>query len=175
MHVAPNLKERVLIVHGLSKNHALTGWRVGFGAGPKPLIDAMETIQGVSTSGANSVAQAAAVAALTGSNDFVERGTHLFVARRNRICEKLARIPGLSFFKPQGAFYVFPRIDNFFNKTIRSSQQMCEHLLSSVHLAAVPGDAFGSDAHIRLSFACSEQDIDRGVERLHQGLLALRG
>jgi aspartate aminotransferase len=173
-HVAPDLADRMLIATGVSKAYAMTGWRVGVGIGPVELIKAMTRIQGASTSGANTVALAAALEAITGPQDAVTRMTAAFEARRDRMVDALREIPDLTVPTPGGAFYVFPRVDAYYSGKIADSQAMCEHLLESVHLAAVPGGAFGSDAYIRLSFACSDEDIDEGVRRLRTGLEALR-
>jgi aspartate aminotransferase len=173
-HVAPDLADRMLIASGVSKSYAMTGWRIGYGVGPKELISGMARVQGASTSGACSIAQAAAVEALVGDQRFVNDMREIFKKRRDRIIAALSTIPKLSVWKPGGAFYVFPKVSAFFGGEIRSSQALCEYLLDKVHLAAVPGDAFGSDSHIRLSFACSDAQIDEGVRRLRDGLSALQ-
>ncbi len=174
-HVAPDLQERTLIASGVSKTYAMTGWRIGYALGPKELIAGMSRLQGASTSGASSIAQAAAVEALLGDQRFVEEMRQTFHRRRDRMLAGLAKIDGLTCVKPGGAFYVFPRIKSYLGGKVKTSQALCEHLLDTVHLAAVPGDAFGSDDHIRLSFACSDAQIDEGVKRLRDGLSALRG
>ncbi len=173
-HVAPDLADRTLIATGVSKAYAMTGWRVGVGIGPVELIKAMSRIQGASTSGPNTVALAAALEAITGPQDAVATMTAAFQSRRERIVTGLRNIPDLAVPMPGGAFYVFPKVDAYYGGKVADSQAMCEHLLESVHLAAVPGGAFGSDAYIRLSFACSDEEIDEGVRRLRTGLEALR-
>lgn len=172
--VAPDLANRTLISTGVSKTYAMTGWRVGFGIGPAELISTMSDLQGACTSGACSIAQAAAVEAITGPQVEVERMRTTFKARRDRIVAGLRQIPDVEVFTPRGAFYVFPRIGKYLGGKVASTDALCEHLLDKAHIALVPGSAFGSDAHIRLSFACSDQDIDEGVKRLRKGLELLR-
>jgi aspartate aminotransferase len=173
-HLAPDLADRILVATGVSKAYAMTGWRVGVGLGPVDLVKAMTRIQGASTSGANTVALAAALEAITGPQDAVAKMTAAFKLRRERIVSGLRAIPDLVVPNPDGAFYVFPKVNAYYGGKVADSQAMCEHLLESVHLATVPGGAFGSDEHIRLSFACSDEDIDEGVRRLRTGLEALR-
>ncbi|MEE8409978.1 MAG: pyridoxal phosphate-dependent aminotransferase [Myxococcota bacterium] len=172
--VAPDLANRTLIVTGVSKTYAMTGWRIGFGTGPIDLIKAMSRLQGASTSGANTMAQAAAVEALTGDQSAVRRMTAIFKERRDRIVIGLRDIPDVDVFAPRGAFYVFPRVAAYYGDRIQGSSALCEHLLESVHVAAVPGVAFGADDYVRLSFACSEKEIDEGLRRIRSGLEALR-
>lgn len=172
--VAPDLADRTLIVTGVSKTYAMTGWRIGFGTGPVELIKAMSRLQGASTSGATTMAQAAAVEALTGDQSAVKRMTDTFKQRRDRIVEGLRTIPDIEVFSPGGAFYVFPNVSAYYGDRIEGSSALCEHLLESVHVASVPGAAFGADDFIRLSFACSDKDIDEGLRRIRSGLEALR-
>ncbi len=170
-HVAPQLRDRMLIVLGVSKTYAMTGWRIGFGIGPAQLIEAMNNLQGASTSGACSIAQAAAVAALQGPQEEVARMRRIFAGRRDKLVQGLRKIPGLQCTSPAGAFYVFARVDKFYSAERPDSTTLCESLLRDVHLALVPGAAFGSDAHVRLSFACSDAVLSGAVERLRRGLL----
>ncbi len=172
--VAPDLAPRTLIATGVSKTYAMTGWRIGFGIGPSELIAAMNALQGASTSGACSIAQAAATEALVGPQDAVRTMREVFKGRRDRMVKALGTIEGLSLLPPRGAFYVFPRIDAFLHGSIKTSSALCEHLLEHAQLALVPGEAFGSPSHIRMSFACSEAQIDEGVARLSKGLAQLR-
>jgi len=174
-HVAPDLLPRTLIAGGVSKTYAMTGWRIGYGIGPKELIGAMGRIQGSCTSGASSIAQAAATEALNGPQDAVEHMRGVFKERRDRIVDGLRAIDGIQITEPGGTFYVFPRVDAFYGGSVTNSTEFCEHLLNSTHLAAVPGGAFGADAYIRLSFACGEADIDEGLRRLADGIKALAG
>ncbi len=174
-HVAPDLAERTLIVNAVSKTYAMTGWRVGWGVGPEALIKAITRVQGASTSGASSIAQAAATEALSGDQSAAVAMREVFKKRRDRMVSNLRQIPDVTVSPPGGAFYVFPRVSAYYGGQVRSSQALCEHLLDSVHVAAVPGEAFGADEHIRLSFACSEETIDEGVRRIGAALKALRG
>ena len=169
-HVAADLAPRTLIATGVSKTYAMTGWRIGYGIGPIELISAMSDLQGACTSGASSIAQAAATEAVQGDQSAVLKMRDVFKTRRDRIVAGLRQIPKLEVFAPHGAFYVFPRIDKYLGGKMASSNALCEHLLEKSHLALVPGSAFGSDHHIRMSFACSEKDIDEGVRRLRTGL-----
>lgn len=173
LHAAPDLADRTLIIQGVSKTYSMTGWRIGYGIGPKDLIGAMSRIQGASTSGACSIAQSAAVEALSGPQDEVLRMRDVFHARRDRMVEGLRGIEGVDVATPGGAFYVFPDVSAFFGNKIKNSFEMAEYLLDTQHIATVPGGAFGTDACLRLSFACSEETIDQGLERLRKGLLEL--
>lgn len=171
--VAPDLAPRTLIATGVSKTYAMTGWRIGYGIGPVELISAMSDLQGACTSGASSIAQAAATEAVAGDQTAVTQMCKVFKARRDRIVAGLRQIPKVEIFAPHGAFYVFPRIDKYLGGKVASSNALCEHLLEKSHLALVPGSAFGSDQHIRMSFACSEKDIDEALRRLRAGLESL--
>src|SRR5262249_22633619 len=155
-----------LIASGVSKSYAMTGWRIGYGVGPKELIAAMNRLQGASTSGACSIAQAAALEAITGDQTPVTAMRDVFKQRRDRIVTALRGIRHLDVLSPGGAFYVFPRVAGYFGGEVRGSQALAELLLDKAHVATVAGDAFGSDHHVRLSFACSEAAIDEGVRRL---------
>ena len=168
--IAPDLADRTLIVNGVSKAYAMTGWRIGFGIGPETLISAMSRVQGASTSGACTISQAAATAALTGDQSCVSEMVNVFRQRRDRMLAGLRSIPGISVGTPGGAFYAFPQVDHYFGGDINSSTALCEYLLETAHLATVPGSAFNVDTHIRLSFACSEADIDEGIRRLRTAL-----
>ncbi|MEL6544263.1 MAG: pyridoxal phosphate-dependent aminotransferase [Myxococcota bacterium] len=170
VHAAPELAERTLIIQGVSKTYSMTGWRIGYGIGPTDLIAAMSRIQGASTSGACSIAQAAAQEALTGPQDEVHRMRGVFQARRDRLVSGLRSIPGVKVPTPGGAFYAFPDMSAFYGDRVKNSFELAEYLLDNQHIATVPGGAFGTDACIRMSFACSEETIDEGLERLRKGL-----
>jgi aspartate aminotransferase len=172
--VAPDLHDRTLIATGVSKTYAMTGWRIGIGIGPEALVNAMSDLQGACTSSPCSIAQAAAVEALTGDQTPVEAMRAVFKGRRDRIVAGLRAIPGLEVFAPKGAFYVFPRVTRVLGGKAKDTAALCEHLLEHAHLALVPGSAFGSGHHIRLSFACSDADIDEALARLKAGLASLR-
>lgn len=173
LHVAPELSDRTLIVQGVSKTYSMTGWRIGFGIGPIELISAMSRIQGASTSGACSIAQAAAVEALEGPQDEVRQMRDVFLQRRDRMVAGLRGIEGVKVPTPGGAFYAFPDVSSFYGGRVKNSFELAEYLLDNQHIATVPGGAFGTDACIRLSFACGDETIDEGLDRLRKGLESL--
>ncbi|MEF9475875.1 MAG: pyridoxal phosphate-dependent aminotransferase [Candidatus Mariimomonas ferrooxydans] len=174
-----DVKQRTITVNGLSKSHAMTGWRIGFTAGPKELINAMTKIQGQSTSNPTSIAQKAAVEALSGSQDSVSEMVSEFDKRRLYIIERLKKIKGITCVRPLGAFYVFPNVSSFYgrhfnNKQVNSSFDLSSLLLEEVNVAAVPGGAFGDDRHIRLSYATSMDNIKKGLDRIENVLLNIK-
>lgn len=173
-HLAEDLSDRVLIASAVSKTYAMTGWRVGYGIGPKELIAAMSRLQGASTSGACSIAQAAATEALRGDQTAIGEMRAIFRQRRDRLLTGLREIPGVEVATPGGAFYAFVNIDHYLGGKVANTTDLCKHLLEATGLAAVPGVAFGSERHIRLSFACGEPEIDEGVRRLRTGLGELK-
>jgi len=164
------IKKRTIVVNGLSKSHAMTGWRVGFTAGPKEIIKAMTTIQSQSTSNPNSIAQKAAIEALTGPQDSVQTMRSEFDRRRRFLISELNAIPDVSCITPTGAFYAFPNISGLFGKMdgkpVFSSSDLALFLLEDANVALVPGDAFGDDNYIRLSYATSMENLRKGVERI---------
>lgn len=172
-HVAPDLADRLLIATGVSKTFAMTGWRIGFGIGPEPLIAAMTDLQGAATSGACSIAQAAALAAITGDQAPILAMREVFKKRRDVLIDALKKVPMLDVYSPAGAFYAFVGISQLKPKLVASSDALCEHLLEKVNLALVPGSAFGDDDFIRLSFACSEDILLDAVDRLARGIKLL--
>ena len=160
-------KEHVIILGSLSKTYAMTGWRAGFALGPKQVIGAMSKLQSQSTSNAASMVQRASIAALTGSQECVAEMRADYIQLRDRILEGFKTIPGLTCTVPEGAFYVYPNVSAFIGKGgIQSTTDLAAKLLSQAHVVVVPGDAFGTDAHIRLSYAVSADVIDKGIERL---------
>jgi aspartate aminotransferase len=172
------IRDRTLVVNGLSKSHAMTGWRIGYAAGPKPIIKAMADIQSQSTSNPNSIAQKAAVEALLGPQDSVSVMRAEFDVRRRFLVGALNEIPGLRCRTPNGAFYAFPNCSAVFgkkagDKTIASSSDLAIHLLEEAKVALVPGSAFGDDAYLRLSYATSMANIKKGVERIREALFGL--
>ncbi len=177
--VAPDLAERTLIVNGVSKAHAMTGWRLGWGIGPVPLIKAMLAVQGQSTSGASSISQAAALAALTGPQDHLLSRNAAFRDRRDFVVETINAMPGLSCLTPQGAFYVFPSCHDVIGRrrpdgqAIESDADLCDYLLQEALVALVPGRAFGLPGHFRLSYAYSSEDLTEGLARIAHALAAL--
>lgn len=177
--LSDDIKQRTIVVNGLSKSHAMTGWRIGFSAGPEKIIEAMTKIQSQSTSNPTSIAQKAAVEALTGPQDFTSEMVSEFDRRRVYIIERLNKIKGISCAMPLGAFYAFPNISSYFgkyakNKLINSSFDISSHLLDEAKVAVVPGGAFGDDRYIRLSYANSLDNIQKGLDRIENTLLNLR-
>ncbi len=177
--VSPQVKASTVVLNGVSKAYAMTGWRIGYAAGPASLIKAMAKIQGQSTSNPASISQWAAVEALNGPQDEVKRMVEEFAKRRSLMVELLNDIDKVSALMPEGAFYAFPNLSAYYGlsfegRVINGSGDMADYLLDSKELAVVPGAAFGSDAHLRLSYACSEDVIKEGVKRLAAALAALR-
>ena len=148
----------------------MTGWRIGYLIGKKDVIKAATRVQSQSTSNPNSIAQKAALAALTGPQDFVRGLVEVFKKRRDLLMENLAKIPGVSCFRPQGTFYAFPRFSSYFNKKIKDSLKFTEYLLEEAKVAVVPGIAFGSDGFVRLSLANSLDTIEEGLFRIKKAL-----
>ncbi|HCC69067.1 MAG TPA: aspartate aminotransferase [Nitrospiraceae bacterium] len=173
--LSPELKKRTIVVNGLSKSYAMTGWRIGYCAGPKEIIKAMTSIQSQSTSNPTSIAQKAAVEALRGPQDFIPKIVEEFDRRRRYMVERFNKIPDVSCLTPVGAFYTFPNVSSFYGKnfkgkTISSSSDLTSYLLEEAKVAVVPGSAFGSDNHIRLSYATSMENIKKGLDRIEEAL-----
>ncbi len=169
--VAPELKERLLIVDGVSKTYAMTGWRIGWTIGNAEVIAAINKLQGQSTTNPAAVAQAAARAALEGSQEPVAEMRAAFEKRRDRIVAGLNEIEGISCRKPEGAFYAFPSVQGLLGKSdgdrkVTTDLELCDYLLDSVGMAVVPGTAFGSPGHVRISYAASTDQIEDGLKRL---------
>jgi aspartate aminotransferase len=169
--LGPEIKARTLVVNTCSKAYAMTGWRLGFAAGPRDLVQAMSDFQGQCTSNPTSIAQWAAVEALTGPQDEVAKMAGEFDRRRRVIIEGLNRIPGLRCPMPQGAFYAFPDVSGLFDRRwndrpLRGSADVTAFLLEAARVAVVPGADFGSDRHIRLSYACGLEQIREGLARI---------
>jgi len=170
---------RTILVNSLSKAYAMTGWRVGYTAGPKDVIKAMDAIQSQETSNPTSIAQRAAVVALTGPQEPTYRMREEFDRRRRYIVDRLNGIPGISCLSPQGAFYVFPNVSGTFGKhhlgtTIRTSTEFAAYLLDAARIAVVPGVEFGSDDHIRISYATSMANIEKGMDRMAAAIAQLQ-
>jgi len=162
-------KETVLVAGSLSKTYAMTGWRIGFGLVPAPLAGAMLKLQSHSTSNPTSIAQKAAVEALRGPQDSVGAMLAEYRRRRDFVIKRLRDIPGVTCAEPRGAFYAYPNVGIALRqKGIQTAQQFCERLLAEAHVAAVPGEAFGTSRHIRISYAASMNDLQRGLDRIHQ-------
>ena len=163
------------VVNGVSKAYSMTGWRIGYTAGPKDAISAMSRIQSHSTSNPTSIAQKAALMAISGSQEAVKNMCTAFEKRRDLICERFDDIDGVTYVKPQGAFYIFPDFSDHYNRTIdgfkiNGSQDLANFLLDSAKVGVVPGDGFGADKNMRLSFATSETEINRGLDRIKEAL-----
>lgn len=172
------LKERVIIVNGLSKGYAMTGWRLGYIAAHPAIAKACEKIQGQTTSGANAVTQRAAIAALTGDSKPSAMMVEEFAKRRKRVMELLNGIPGIACSEPEGAFYVFPDVKRYFGKsdgeeTIANADDLCMYLLNKAHVSTVTGKAFGEPDCIRISFANSMANIEKGFGRIKEALAKL--
>ncbi|MGI4828291.1 MAG: pyridoxal phosphate-dependent aminotransferase [Janthinobacterium lividum] len=160
-------KEHMIILGSLSKTYAMTGWRAGFALGPKPVIAAMSKLQSQSTSNTASMVQQASVAALTASQACVADMCVEYQKLRDRILAGFQTIPGLTCTTPEGAFYVYPNVKNFLGKGgIENVTQLASKLLTEAHVVTVPGEAFGTNEHIRLSYAVSAEVVDKGIERL---------
>lgn len=168
-----NIKSRVILINGVSKTYAMTGWRIGYAAGPKEVIVGMNKLQGQCTSNANSIAQKASVEALVGNQESIKYMRNEFGKRRKYIVKELNSINGFSCDLPKGAFYVFPNIKKLLNAgivfndmVIKDSLQLADYILNKVEVAVVPGSAFESEGYLRLSYATSMQDIEEGMKRL---------
>ncbi|MGD0647686.1 MAG: pyridoxal phosphate-dependent aminotransferase [Acidobacteriaceae bacterium] len=160
-------KDHVIVLGSLSKTYAMTGWRAGFALGPKQIISAMSKLQSQSTSNTASMVQRASIAALTGSQECVSEMRADYIKLRDRVLQGFKSIPGLTCTVPQGAFYVYPNISAFIGKGgIKSASDLAARLLSEAHVVVVPGEAFGTENHIRLSYAVSGDVIDKGVQRM---------
>ena len=174
----PGLADRTLTVNGVSKSYAMTGWRVGYGAGPQNLIDLMIKVQTQETTNTCSISQYAALEALTGPQDCVESMRRAYVKRRNQIVSRLNRMPGVSCNMPLGAFYVFPDISEYIGRSsscgrIDSDVALCNFLLEKARVACVPGTGFGAPGYLRFSYAASPEHIARGMDRIEAALTAL--
>jgi aspartate aminotransferase len=167
----PGAKDTVVVVGSLSKTYAMTGWRVGFALAPAPLVSSMLKLQSHSTSNPTSISQKAGVEALTGPQDSVSRMLAEYRRRREYVIPALRGIPGVCCAEPQGAFYAYPNIGRFLGKNgISSTLDFAEKLLREAHVAVVPGEAFGTQKHIRISYATSMTELERGLERIRRFL-----
>lgn len=174
-----DLKDRVVIINGLSKGFAMTGWRIGYTASNTQIAKACEKIQGQMTSGTNSIAQKAGVVALTTDLRPTMEMVEEFTRRRNRVMELVRSIPGIKCFEPEGAFYIFPNVSAYYGKsdgtnTINNSADFSMYLLNTAHVSSVMGDAFGDPACVRFSFANSMNNIERAWERIKEALGKLK-
>ncbi len=177
--VAPDLRDQTVMVNGVSKTYAMTGWRIGWAVGPKEIIAAMARIQGQSTSNATSIAQKAALEALTGPQECVAEMRESFKKRATLLYEELKKIPGLDLPKPQGTFYAFVDFSAYFGRktpqgqVIKGSLEMGDYLLEEARVATVPGVAFGEDRFLRISFANADEEILKGINRIKEALQKL--
>ncbi|MFO7659148.1 MAG: pyridoxal phosphate-dependent aminotransferase [Bacteroidales bacterium] len=173
------IKDRVVIINGVSKAYAMTGWRIGYMAAPLWLAKACIKLQGQLITGATTIAQRAAIEALTGDQACVAAMNVAFKRRRDLILGLLKEIPGLKTSVPGGAFYVFPQVSSYFGKSdgsnvINSSNDLCLYLLDKAHIATVPGEAFGDPACIRISFATADENLTEAMSRMKKALAALK-
>ncbi len=173
------IKNRTVTINGHSKSYSMTGWRLGYAAGPKSIISAMSKYQSHSTGNSSSISQAAALEALTGQQESVEESRVEFERRRNYLHESLISIKGFSCYKPEAAFYLFPNVSEFFNKCfgsvpINNSTDFSMFLLNNAKVATVPGIAFGAEGYIRVSYSTSIENLIKGVERIKTALEYLK-
>lgn len=176
--IAPDLRDRVIVIDGVSKTYAMTGWRIGWSIAPAALTKALDVVQSQSTTNAAAVSQAAAVAALLGPRDDVRAMRDAFARRRTRIVEGLRSLPGVSCRMPEGAFYAFPRVEGLLgrragDRVLATDVDVAEWLLETAHAATVPGSPFGAPGYLRFSYACSEGDIDAGIEAIRKAIASL--
>jgi aspartate aminotransferase len=174
--ISPEVKAKTLIIDGVSKAFAMTGWRVGFTVAPTPVVEAMATLQGQSTTHAAAVAQAAALAAIEGPTDELEKMRVEFDKRRRTMLARLREIEGVTCVEPKGAFYAFPDLSAFIGrktpegKKIENDVQLCEWLIEAAKVAVVMGSAFGAPGFVRLSYATSMKNVEEGVRRMAEAL-----
>ena len=177
--VAPDLKDRILTVNGVSKSYCMTGWRIGYAAGPSLLIKAMIKIQGQSTSNPSSISQYAALAGISGSKEFLDPCLKAFDERRHFVVDKLNSINGISCILPEGAFYAYPNVSGLIGKKTQNGKilnndaEIVEWLLESAEVAAVPGVAFGLEPYFRVSYATSLKVLKEAMNRIEKAVLNL--
>jgi aspartate aminotransferase len=175
----PGMLERTITLNGFSKGFAMTGWRLGYAAAPEPVAKAMGRMQSIMTAGANQFVQRAAISALKGPRDDVERMRVQYMARRDLVLRRLRKIGGVKIADIPGTFYAFPDVSSFLgkrvgNQVIETSDQLCDWLLEKHGVSIVPGTAFGAAGSVRLSFAASEEDLKKALTRIAQGLSELQ-
>lgn len=173
--VCPELRDRTIIINGVSKAYAMTGWRIGYAAGPANIIAAMKKAQSQSTSNPASISQYAAQAALEGDQSCVQSMTRAYQERHDYLLEEFKKIPGISCLPSDGTFYTFPSIEAFIHKdgSITNDIEFAEFLLNSAEIAIIPGSAFGAPGHIRISYATSMNNLTTAIQRLRQALSSL--
>ena len=174
-----DVKKKTVLIHGVSKSYAMTGWRIGYALGPAEIINGMAKVQSHSTSNACSISQHASLEALTGPQHELSKMVAEFQRRRNYCLMRLRSIPNISCFKSQGAFYLFPNVSAYYNKEangiqIRNSYGLAYYLLREARVAIVPGDAFGSDSSVRISYATSMENLEKGMDRISEAMAKLK-
>lgn len=163
------VKERLIIIGSLSKTYAMTGWRLGYALAPAPIVSAMQKLQSQSTSNPTSIVQKAAVAALNGPQDCVREMRKGYIELRDIVVEGLRSIPGLTCASPNGAFYAYPNVSHYFGREgLNSASDVARRLLHEAHVVVVPGEGFGTQDHVRISYAVSREDLDKGLERMRK-------
>lgn len=177
--LGPEIKDLTIVVNGVSKSHSMTGWRIGYAAGPKDVIAAMANIQSQSTSNPTSISQKAALEALRGPQDFLPVMNREFDKRRKYMVDRLNKVPGMTCIMPVGAFYAFPNVSALYGKsaagrTIKGSSDLAAYLLEEARVALVSGDSFGADAYIRLSYATSLESVQKGLDRIEAAVKNLK-
>lgn len=171
----PGAKEKVVVAGSLSKTYAMTGWRIGFALAPQEIIGAMMKLQSHSTSNPTSIAQKAAIEAMRGPQDSVTGMLAEYRKRRDFVVARLQKIPGVKITMPKGAFYAYPNISVAFGSgRVKSAMDFASELLAKSHVAVVPGEAFGTDEHIRISYATSMTELERGLDRIEKFIDTLR-
>ena len=161
------VKERLIIIGSLSKTYAMTGWRLGYALGPAPIVSAMVKLQSQSTSNPTSLVQKAAVAALSGSQDCVRQMLEGYVRLRDQVVAGLRSIPGITCAAPNGAFYAYPNVSNYFGRGgMNSGSDVARRLLHEAHVVVVPGEGLGTQDHVRISYATSPENLARGLDRM---------
>lgn len=172
LQLRPDLREQTLVVNSVSKTYAMTGWRIGYTAGPAHVIKAMATLQGQMTSNPSSIAQAAAAQALAGPQEAVQPMMHEFGRRRDFVVERLRAIPRIHCTLPQGAFYAFPDVSAYLapHTSLRTGDDLAASLIDTAHVAVVGGTDFGYPDHVRISYANSMQNLERGLDRIEAAL-----
>jgi aspartate aminotransferase len=171
--VRPDLIDRMIFIDGVSKSYAMTGWRIGYCAGPRELVKAMSTLQGQSTTNPAAVAQAAALEALTGPQDSVETMRQEFDRRRLVMIERLSAIPKVRLTAPRGAFYCFPDLSAYLGGRCKDDLELADWLLARGRVAVVPGSGFAAPGYVRLSYAVSITQVEEGVRRIAGALAEL--
>ena len=176
--ISEEVKKKTLLVNGVSKAYAMTGWRIGYAAGPREIIAAMGILQSQSTSNPSSISQIAAVAALEGGKSFTQKMVAEFDRRRVQMVNRLEKLPGISCLLPLGAFYVFPNISALFSKKykgrlLKTASGVADFLLEEARVAVVPGEPFGGPEHLRLSYAVSMKNIETAIDRIQAAIAVL--